>query len=310
MMLDDVVSDVPSNQGKKTIVVPRGTSSYQAAWMINELEEEDQEQGDNQNANQGIAELHESDAELEEIDMENGSGNGDDESDVMDDEEERRTFEKYQKQRKQELQDAINFPDEVDTPLDIPARERFARYRALESFRTSRWDPYENLPVEYAKIYQFQNVSVSAARALEHSRETGVEGSQRITLNLKVAAGVDPAPLARLDSKTCPVVFGLLRHEHKTSVMHFRANLLKRSDEDSQPIKSKDEIIVWTGIRLLTVRPVFSENSRGNLHKMLRYVRGGETVVGSFYGPIQFESAPAILFQRNVETGKQARKRI
>ena len=57
-----------------------------------------------------------------------------------------------------------DFPDEMDTPADMPARERFARYRTLQSFRSSPWHPKENLPQDYAKIYQFQNFSMAQRR--------------------------------------------------------------------------------------------------------------------------------------------------
>lgn len=53
-------------------------------------------------------------------------------------------------------QDA-EFPDEMDTPHDISARLRFARYRALQSFRASPWHPKENLPAEYARVFQFED---------------------------------------------------------------------------------------------------------------------------------------------------------
>lgn len=51
------------------------------------------------------------------------------------------------------------FPDEVETPHDTSARERFAKYRGIPSFSECIW-PTENdtsLPYEYSKIFRFVN---------------------------------------------------------------------------------------------------------------------------------------------------------
>lgn len=57
-------------------------------------------------------------------------------------------------------QEDLSFPDEVDTPVDIPARERFHKYRALKCIKEGAWDPYESLPPEYLQICEFENFRV------------------------------------------------------------------------------------------------------------------------------------------------------
>ncbi len=46
------------------------------------------------------------------------------------------------------------FPDEVETPIDIPAFKRFARFRSLQNMRNSEWNPKESLPLDYGRIFQ------------------------------------------------------------------------------------------------------------------------------------------------------------
>lgn len=68
----------------------------------------------------------------------------------------------YTLKERQEADEA--FPDEMDTPDDISARLRFARYRALLSFRSSPWHPKENLPQDYARIFQFEHFAGTQRR--------------------------------------------------------------------------------------------------------------------------------------------------
>lgn len=85
----------------------------------------------------------------------------------------------YRKQRNKDDADDLHFPDEKDTPRNGLAQTRFQRYRGLKSFRTSPWDSYEDLPLDYAKIFQFEDYERTRRRAEEAGREEGVEVSLR-----------------------------------------------------------------------------------------------------------------------------------
>ena len=87
----------------------------------------------------------------------------------------------YLRSREKAQQQDTMFPDEIDTPRHVPARTRFQRYRGLKSFRTSPWDPYENLPEDYAKIFQFENFASTQKRVEREARETGVKVSLVLT---------------------------------------------------------------------------------------------------------------------------------
>ena len=58
-------------------------------------------------------------------------------------------------------------------PVDVNARNRFQRYRGLRSWRTSPWDPNENLTRDYAKIWR---VGKSEWEGLSRRRLEGTGG--------------------------------------------------------------------------------------------------------------------------------------
>jgi hypothetical protein len=49
----------------------------------------------------------------------------------------------------------LQFPDEVEYEEETSARDQYAQYRSLKSFRKSHWDPKENLPETYGAVYHF-----------------------------------------------------------------------------------------------------------------------------------------------------------
>ncbi|KAF9339581.1 hypothetical protein BGZ91_005464 [Linnemannia elongata] len=284
--------------------VPKGTSNYQAAWIVDsdhesdeDIEDEDEDEDDHMDDDDLPSARNDEDSGEEyedlEVDNEEPAKNEDVYEDELEDEEEARQYAEYLA-REKENRDDMEFPDEVEAPMDVAAQVRFARYRALESFRTSPWDPYENLPLDYGRIFQFENFRRTKYRVMNQSREGGVLPGTHITIY------ISNVPRTVLDTYSASrpfIVFGLLQYEHKMGVINFVVN---RNAEYDGVIKAKDPLVLHCGFRRFVVSPIFSQNSRNgkgtnNVHKSERFLQHGRSTVVTVYAPIQFGSLPVVL---------------
>lgn len=290
--------------------VPKGTSAYQAAWIVdsdNEQEEDAESSGDEDMEDDVVPQFQPPAAPAS---MEGDDSSGEEESDAGSDEEyetisviddaekydaamnmdeEEAMLNKYKQAREDQM-----FPDEIDTPVDIPARVRFQKFRGLKSFRTSAWDPKENLPLDYARIFQFHNFKRSRRRILDQDREGGAMPGWYITVHI---ANVPMAFMESYEPGTPLAIYGLLPHEQRMSVIHF---LLKRTPSNSQPIKSKERMIFHVGYRRFAANPIYSQHTNADKHKFERFFRHEGVTVATVYAPILFPPASVMMFQEGM----------
>ncbi|PPQ98215.1 hypothetical protein CVT26_003467 [Gymnopilus dilepis] len=297
--VDEIQTDTPdavAGTTPKTVRrIPKGMSEYQAAWIIDEDDEEADEEDGKESSEEADGQLADEDEEMQDMPVD------DSQSDV--DRKESVRFEdldmEEEEAQQREEEDDLSFPDEIDTPKDIPARTRFQRYRGMRSFRTSPWDPYENLPRDYARIFQFEDFKRTergVRRRLEEEAGT-IEPGTRVTLYLKDV----PEEAA---STPVPVLFSVLQHEHKKTVLNFT---VQRNTEYDGSVRSKDPLVLFVGPRRLSVNPIYSQHTRGggkgtnNVHKFERYLRHGSTFVATTYGPVTYGKQPCVLLRETTD---------
>ncbi|XP_071499069.1 pre-rRNA-processing protein TSR1 homolog [Diadema antillarum] len=296
-------------ENKKQIVkrVPKGTSDYQATWIVesddDEEDDEDDETGDEEDSE---AEDDDDDVPIpESADSESVVGGGTEADDMefdtvsisggskesydvhFDEEAERKMLEKYREERMNEM-----FPDEIDTPMHTNARVRFARYRGLKSFRTSPWDPKENLPHDYARIFQFESFDRTKKRVLATKSDSLAEVGNYVTIHV---SDVPRSVFDDYDPLHSLVVFGLLAHEQKMSVLHFT---IRRHPDFTDPIKSKEPLIFQVGYRRFRAGPIFSQHTSGGKHKYERFLpKDSAVTVASVFAPIMFPPSTVLVFK-------------
>ncbi|KAJ3106284.1 hypothetical protein HDU97_006735 [Phlyctochytrium planicorne] len=276
---------------KRTVRVPKGTSPYQAAWIVDDDDDENQSSSDvddrdsdddmqmgegSQGVDEQSNEIAFEDEEFEEIELEGGREDFDTDFNVLDDE---RQYAEYLESKKKRALEDLEFPDEVDTPRHIPARTRFGRYRGLKSLRTSPWDCYENLPVDYSRIFQFQNFRKTRERIFQDLNTEGVESGERISIYIQ--------NVPRCVLVSC-----------------FSAHRIDPVSTSAPIIKSKEEILIQFGFRKYVIRPIYCSENRGSVNNVARFERffhQGRTTLGTFYGPVVMDNEPVLLYRLNAD---------
>lgn len=167
----------------------------------------------------------------------------------------------------------------------------------MKSFRTSPWDKYENLPVEYARIFQFEDMK----RTFKKVTQEKVDGAQQGTY-IQVHLKNIPSSFRFLPGHPL-VMYGLLRHENKMSVMNLK---LKRVNLDAYnlPIKSKESLVFHVGVRRFEATAIFSQHTTGDKHKFERFMPNDTTFVATLIAPITFANASALVYKK-LDDGKE-----
>lgn len=174
--------DGSASQGQRNAPtsIPIGMSSYQADWYVD----------DKGNYEAEYSDIKEEAVENQDSNSEGGAGHwgAEDEDNMTVDDASLLDLANLpgpkptaKKSKLEEAREDDEFPDEMDTPEDVSARVRFARYRNLQSFRTSPWHPKENLPAEYSRIFQFENFGMTQRGVLSQLSEVrAMQDGQRL----------------------------------------------------------------------------------------------------------------------------------
>jgi pre-rRNA-processing protein TSR1 len=207
----------------------------------------------------------------------------------------------YRASRKEEADDDLEFPDEIELPPNVLARERLIKYRGLKSLRTSQWETEEDRiyePNEWRRLLEIADYKNAKNRIMKEANQGGVQAGTRINIHLR---NVPLSLQQKHDPSTHLSLFSLLRHEHKRTAVNYSITL--KSDLPS-PLRSKTELIMQVGPRRFIINPLFSDagNTSNDVHKFQRYLHPGRTAIASFIAPLTWGSVPALFFQHNPQT--------
>lgn len=308
-------SEDEDNAQVKHLRVPKGTSKYQSAWYLDDDVSDDgsdmtdmdmdDEQGSEASAApedgmEGLAADRMTEAGPSEYPQS-------EKFEELDEDDDAAQLAQYRaiKKKKDEAEEDLEFPDEIELHPNVLARERLARYRGLKSLRSSPWEQDEDRahePEEWRRLLQVQNYQASRNSARNEALVGGVQPGTRVHVHIK---GVTAESRVTYHPAKPVTLFSLLRHEQKRTAVNFLINL---SSDYSRSIKSKEEIVMQCGPRRFIINPLFSQggNTPNDVHKYCRYLHPGQSAVATFMGPVTWGAVPALFYRRSKPGEKKA----
>lgn len=284
-------------QEMKTRRIPKGMSEYQSRWIVDddliadeELEDEDEEVFDYDGEGDfGVSQPAASEYAMTEA--------GDVQSEMfmeLSADEEARQLKEYRNRAKDDLE----FPDEIELPPTVSAKERMARYRGLKNLRSCTWDVEEKdprAPEEWSQLIRFHNYRATRNRVL---KDAIINGKVEVGSKVKIYIVADEFLAKNFNaSEVAFALYGLVQHEHKQGVVNYSVT---PNTEYTEPIASKETLIAQCGPRRFVIRPLFSQagRSENNVYKYERFLQQGRLSTASFIAPVTFGSVPVIYFKQ------------
>ncbi|KAH8152966.1 uncharacterized protein LAJ45_03193 [Morchella importuna] len=304
--------------------LPKGTSSYQAAWILDEdsdasdlEDEEDVAMVDDavdpaaprpEDGVEGLAGPAMTEAMTEY---------GDDKSEMFVDrapEQELAEIEAFRRNRGNALDEDREFPDEIELHPNVAARERLARYRGLKSLRSSKWETEEDRPFQpenWERLARIGNYRAVKNKVVSEALVGGVAPGTRVCVYLRNVPADIEKDWARGGGKVL-ALYGLLRHEHKQAVVNLSltpsSEYADAVNGGQTPIKAKDELVVQVGPRRLVIKPLFSQaggTGKNGVAKFERYLMPGRTTIATIVAPVCWGGVPAVFWRRQEGGGME-----
>lgn len=158
------------------------------------------------------------------------------------------------------------------------------------------WDPYENLPVEYSKLWRFQQYQAAYRDSVQQATDEGLPlNGTYINIVLEISQDdLNCFPLGK-----ALILSTLFPNEAKLSTMSFK---VKRCLENKDVVPSKELMEFHCGFRRFECKPIFSSETNPGAatekYKFNRFLHQDMQVIATIYSPIVFAPCKVLMFTK------------